>query len=648
MNENLEGALGGAWSEETHLTLHAKNFNYGLAKYIVDKIKPVDFLEFGSGLGLLAAFLNQHLNLKDSYCIEPNQIKGEYGGKVHLLPLNIFTNKHPDAINKKFDLVMSVEVAEHIERDKHDELFDFLVAHTSKWIVFSGARIGQGGHGHIAEREEQDWKCEFLKRGMEFQKIMSREIREACDKKNINHRQNLMVFKRPDEYLELDKIEKKSKPYLNEILSIVQEKSSFLDGGLYYVNLTDAVNAMPVDSLKEKRKNLMDLAKDRQNILEIGFNAGHSALIFLLVNQESKLTIIDTCQHKYTKACFDYLSQQFPGRLKLIQGDSTVVIDELKNEKFDCVHYDGGKDKTIYKDLLNSISLVSDDHILIIDDTQNQALNEIVIDLEKQDLLDFDKYRCLNDRTKQYRWKHAIAVFKQRPEDLLILSVLNDLQDHYDHSEFPSLYTNNDNVSKITGFARANSLVEILKSCDKNGIQGDFVECGVAGGHSSMIAALTLLQLGDESRELYLYDTYSGFDFELLDENDYQGKSIRDYDLSKYSSDSTSVSKVYEKLVSTGIQPGRLKLIKGMVEETVPQYLPEKISVLRLDVDLYQPTLHCLRMMYPRLEKGGYLIIDDYGHWEGCKKAVHEFFQENGLSVESLEYIDYTCRIYRK
>jgi len=105
---------------------------------------------------------------------------------------------------------------------------------------------------------------------------------------------------------------------------------------------------------------------------------------------------------------------------------------------------------------------------------------------------------------------------------------------------------------------------------------------------------------------------------------------------------------VFDKLIHTGIQPARIKMIKGVVEDTVPDYLPEKIGVLRLDVDLYQPTLHCLIEMFPLLQKGGYLIIDDYGHWEGCKRAVHEFFEKNGLSLDDLHYIDYTCRVYRK
>ena len=72
----------------------------------------------------------------------------------------------------------------------NEYLFDFLVAHTNKWIVFSGARIGQGGHGHIAERTENDWKYEFVKRGMVFEESMTNDVRQVSDEKNINHKKN--------------------------------------------------------------------------------------------------------------------------------------------------------------------------------------------------------------------------------------------------------------------------------------------------------------------------------------------------------------------------------------------------------------------------------------------------------------------------
>jgi O-methyltransferase len=72
------------------------------------------------------------------------------------------------------------------------------------------------------------------------------------------------------------------------------------------------------------------------------------------------------------------------------------------------------------------------------------------------------------------------------------------------------------------------------------------------------------------------------------------------------------------------------QLIKGDIFETLEnntRYLP--ISVLRIDVDWYEATLHALKTCYPLLQEGGVLLIDDYGHWEGCRKAVDEYFKDN-------------------
>ena len=197
-NTELVGTDGGAWDEETHMKLHAKNFNKGLAEFIVHKICPKNSLEFGSGLGFLARYIVDNSNIDEAYCIEPNDIKGHYrsDGFPKLLPLNIFDDTIPQVLDKKFDLVYSIEVAEHVEREKHTELFDFLTEHADNWIVFSGARVGQGGLGHIAERPQEEWREEFTSRGFEYLSDMSNEIRLACDKKNINHQKNLMIFKK--------------------------------------------------------------------------------------------------------------------------------------------------------------------------------------------------------------------------------------------------------------------------------------------------------------------------------------------------------------------------------------------------------------------------------------------------------------------
>lgn len=403
------------WTAQEHLVRYGPNFNNGMAEYIAHTLKPASILEFGCGLGLYCDFFKTQLDTKKVFGIEPEPMGGvfETPNGPKQLAIDIFTDRHPEPLEQKFDLVMSIEVAEHIPREKHELLFDFLVSHTDNWIVFSGARVGQGGHGHIAERDEEDWKNEFLKRGMIFQEILTRNIRLACNEKNINHRQNLMVFRRPKGYEELDNLEKKARPYLKDILTLVQNKCDFLDGNLFYVNLQDAINGMPVDSLKEKRRNLANLIKSRNKVLEIGFNAGHSALIMLLANKDTKITIIDTCQHAYTEECFSYLNRSFPGRLKLTKGDSTKVMQALNGEKFDLIHYDGGKEKTISEDLKNSIDLVEDDHILLIDDTQNSKLENIVLELEKEKMIELSKYQTLSKRTDKYKWRHVIATLNQ-------------------------------------------------------------------------------------------------------------------------------------------------------------------------------------------------------------------------------------------
>ena len=429
-NNDLAGMQGGAWSENTHQTLHPTNFNFGMANFIVNNIQPKSVLEFGSGIGYLSRHLVDELSLEKSYCIEPNKITGVYDNinGPKLISLDIFKDSHPHVLNHKFDLVLSIEVAEHIPREHHDRLFDFLVAHTNNWIVFSGARIGQGGHGHIAERDEDDWKSEFLKRGMIFQEMLTQNIRLACDKKNINHQQNLMVFKRPDGYEKLDIIEQKAVPHLKNILEIVQRNSDRLQGNLFYVNLQDAINGMPVDSLKEKRRTLVQLMDSRTNILEIGFNAGHSALIMLLTNADAKITIIDIGHEPYMEECFHYLNSLFPERLKLIKGDSTKVIHILKGEKFDLIHYDGGKEKTILQDLKNSVDLVTNDHVLLIDDTQNSELENIVLDLEKENFIDLKKYQKLSKRTDPYKWRHVVGTFNNRYNNSFAKSILQKLK----------------------------------------------------------------------------------------------------------------------------------------------------------------------------------------------------------------------------
>jgi hypothetical protein len=108
-----------------------------------------------------------------------------------------------------------------------------------------------------------------------------------------------------------------------------------------------------------------------------------------------------------------------------------------------------------------------------------------------------------------------------------------------------------------------------------------------------------------------------------------------------------SVENVRKNIVSTGYPENRIHLVKGKVEDTVPQQAPEKIALLRLDTDWYESTKHEMEHLYPRLAPNGVLIIDDYGHWKGAKEAVDEYFAGRKFKP-LLNRLDYTGRLVIK
>ncbi len=97
-------------------------------------------------------------------------------------------------------------------------------------------------------------------------------------------------------------------------------------------------------------------------------------------------------------------------------------------------------------------------------------------------------------------------------------------------------------------------------------------------------------------------------------------------------------------MLSTGYPKEKIHLIKGKVEDTIPENIPKEIALLRLDTDWYESTKHELIHLFPLLKPNGILIIDDYGHWEGARKAVDEYISDNNIHI-LLNRIDYSGRI---
>jgi hypothetical protein len=200
---------------------------------------------------------------------------------------------------------------------------------------------------------------------------------------------------------------------------------------------------------------------------------------------------------------------------------------------------------------------------------------------------------------------------------------------------------------------RISSVIEAVRYLNRNQIQGDFVECGVWRGGSIMAAMLTLKQLGDTSRNFYLFDTYEGMTPPTDKDVMFDGTTAADVLANTEKKEGptywciASLEDVKRNVYSTGYPQEKIFFIKGRVEDTVPQQAPAKISLLRLDTDWYESTKHELDHLYPRLASSGVLIIDDYGHWQGSRIAVDEYFSQQAFQP-IFNKVDYTGRLMVK
>jgi O-methyltransferase len=182
----------------------------------------------------------------------------------------------------------------------------------------------------------------------------------------------------------------------------------------------------------------------------------------------------------------------------------------------------------------------------------------------------------------------------------------------------------------MTSVERIFHLIAAVEYVVANGMPGSIVECGVWKGGSMMAVALTLLQLGDTSRDLYLYDTFEGMSAPAAMDVRYDDTPAQDILAGREKTTDNNwgyspLDDVRRNLLSTSYPQDRIHFIKGKVEDTLPKHVPETIALLRLDTDWYESTLQELMHLYPRLVAGGPFIIDDYGWWKGARKAVDEY-----------------------
>jgi O-methyltransferase len=185
---------------------------------------------------------------------------------------------------------------------------------------------------------------------------------------------------------------------------------------------------------------------------------------------------------------------------------------------------------------------------------------------------------------------------------------------------------------------RIKNLYTLAHRVEAERIPGDVIECGVYNGGTAAVLARSATR-SRIKRTLWLFDSFQGMpettEVDGLEAKEYVGQVLG------------STKKVREVLRKAGADLDRVKIVEGWFQDTFPTAPISQIALLNIDADWYESVKLCLETFYDRIVPGGFVSIDDYGHWPGCRRAVDEFFAVRRLRY-TLQEVDYTARWFQK
>lgn len=197
-------------------------------------------------------------------------------------------------------------------------------------------------------------------------------------------------------------------------------------------------------------------------------------------------------------------------------------------------------------------------------------------------------------------------------------------------SQLRRLYTKYKDYTMIP----ENIFIENLLLIDRHKQKmGAYVECGVwRGGMSAAIAEVL-----NFNAEIHLFDSFEG----LPEAKEIDGKAALAWQADKNAAsyfDNCKAEEEYAIHAMKMAQATNFQIYKGWFNQTLPQYNGDKISILRLDGDWYESIMDSLRNLYPKVNQSGIIILDDYGTWDGCTRAAHDFLSETKSTSRILQW----------
>ncbi len=212
-----------------------------------------------------------------------------------------------------------------------------------------------------------------------------------------------------------------------------------------------------------------------------------------------------------------------------------------------------------------------------------------------------------------------------------------DARQRIEGREWPAM------AQTMIGWSRLENIQACVEDIIERGVPGDLIETGVWRGGALIFMRAVLKAHNVRDRRVWGADSFRGLPMP---------------DAARFPADEGDVTHTYQELAVSldevcanfekyGLLDEQVRFLQGWFRETLPSAPVEELSLIRLDGDMYESTYVALESLYPKLSRGGYLIVDDYGAVPTCRKAVHDFRQAHDVSEEMIP-IDWTGIYWRR
>lgn len=199
-------------------------------------------------------------------------------------------------------------------------------------------------------------------------------------------------------------------------------------------------------------------------------------------------------------------------------------------------------------------------------------------------------------------------------------------------------------AESMIGLKRMDNLIHCVSTVIEDGVDGDLIETGVWRGGACIMMRGVLQAFGDTNRSVWVADSFEG----LPKPNSAKYAADAGDTHFEWSGLQVGVEQVKHNFRRYGLLDDQVKFLVGWFKDTLPDAPIDKLAVARLDGDMYESTIQAIEVLYPKLQPGGFLIVDDFGtHVSQAQAAIHDYRKEHGITDEIVD-IDGSGAYWRK